>query len=101
MWWSKNIHIQKRNSYVSLFVSVFLLCLKHFCLFFSLPFFFLSHGGKETKKGTKKAKEHTTKYLVDPASSHMLVTKAKPCMCKNKPKNGESANGSLKQLSFI
>ena len=42
-----------------------------------------------------------TRYLVDPASSHMLVTKAKPCMCKNKPQNGESANGSLKQLLFI
>ena len=23
-------------------------------------------------------------YLVDPASSHMLVSKTKPCMCKNK-----------------
>jgi hypothetical protein len=42
-----------------------------------------------------------TKYLVDPASSHMLVSKIKPCMSKNKPLNGESANGSLNQLSFI
>ena len=25
-----------------------------------------------------------TCYLVDPASSHMLVSKTKPCMCKNK-----------------
>jgi hypothetical protein len=24
-------------------------------------------------------------YLVDPASSHMLVSKIKPCMCKHKP----------------
>ena len=39
--------------------------------------------------------------LVDPASSHMLVSKIKPCMSKNKPQNGESANGSLNQLLFI
>ena len=42
-----------------------------------------------------------TNYLVDPASSHMLVSKIKPCMSKNKPQNGESANGSLNQLLFI
>ena len=42
-----------------------------------------------------------TNYLVDPASSHMLVSKIKPCMSKNKPLNGESANGSLNQLLFI
>ena len=40
-------------------------------------------------------------YLVDPASSHMLVSKIKPCMSKNKPSNGESANGSLNQLLSI
>ena len=40
-------------------------------------------------------------YLVDPASSHMLVSKIKPCMSKNKPSNGESANGSLNQLLFL
>ena len=34
-------------------------------------------------------------YLVDPASSHMLVSKIKPCMCKYTPRNGETANGSL------
>ena len=43
----------------------------------------------------------STRYLVDPASSHMFVTKIKPCMSKNKPLNGESANGSLNQLLFI
>ena len=43
----------------------------------------------------------STNYLVDPASSHMLVSKIKPCMSKNKPLNGESANGSLNQLLFI
>ena len=34
-------------------------------------------------------------YLVDPASSHMLVSKIKPCMSKYKPQQGETANGSL------
>ena len=36
-------------------------------------------------------------YLVDPASSHMLVSKIKPCKCKY----SETANGSLNQLWFI
>ena len=40
-------------------------------------------------------------YLVDPASSHMLVSKTKPCMCKYKRLNRETANGSLNQLEFI
>ena len=40
-------------------------------------------------------------YLVDPASSHMLVSKTKPCMCKYKPVHGETANGSLNQLWFL
>ena len=30
-------------------------------------------------------------YLVDPASSHMLVSKTKPCMCKYKRLNRETA----------
>jgi hypothetical protein len=37
--------------------------------------------------------------LVDPASSHMLVSKIKPCMSKYKLLYGETANGSLQQLS--
>ena len=37
-------------------------------------------------------------YLVDPASSHMLVSKIKPCMSKYTPLYGETANGSLNQL---
>ena len=41
------------------------------------------------------------KNLVDPASSHMLVSKIKPCMSQYKLLHGETANGSLKQLSFI
>ena len=40
-------------------------------------------------------------YLVDPASSHMLVSKIKPCMSKYKPSYGETANGSLNQLWFL
>ena len=38
-------------------------------------------------------------YLVDPASSHMLVSKIKPCMSKYKHLYRETADGSLKQLS--
>ncbi|KAG9438730.1 hypothetical protein H6P81_021325 [Aristolochia fimbriata] len=38
-------------------------------------------------------------YLVDPASSHMLVSKIKPCMCKYEQiQTVETANGSLNQL---
>ena len=37
-------------------------------------------------------------YLVDPASSHMLVSKIKPCMSKYKQLYRETANGSLNQL---
>ena len=40
-------------------------------------------------------------YLVDSASSHMLVSKIKPCMSKYKQLYSETANGSLNQLSFI
>ena len=36
--------------------------------------------------------------LVDPASSHMLVSKIKPCMSQYKPLHGKTVNGSLKQL---
>eukprot|EP00415_Alexandrium_ostenfeldii_P003720 UN3720 len=38
------------------------------------------------------------RYLVDPASSHMLVSKIKPCMSQYKHSFGKTANGSLKQL---
>ena len=40
-------------------------------------------------------------YLVDPASSHMLVSKIKPCMSKYKLSYGETANGSLNQPLFL
>jgi len=38
------------------------------------------------------------RYLVDSASSHMLVSKTKPCMSKYKQLYCETANGSLNQL---
>ena len=40
-------------------------------------------------------------YLADPASSHMLVSKIKPCMSKFTLSNGETANGSLNQSRFL
>jgi hypothetical protein len=40
-------------------------------------------------------------YLVDPASSHMLVSKIKPCMSKFTLSHGETANGSLNQSRFL
>ena len=44
-------------------------------------------------------KAESESYLVDPASSHMLVSKIKPCMSKYKQLYRETADGSLKQLS--
>ena len=41
------------------------------------------------------------RYLVDPASGHMLVSKIKPCMSKHELNNGEAANGSLQQPLFL
>ena len=52
-------------------------------------------GGRESR-GTGVGR-----YLVDPASSHMLVSRIKPCMSKYKHLYRETANGSLKQLWFI
>jgi len=43
----------------------------------------------------------TSGSLVDPASSHMLVSKIKPCMSKYKRLYCETANGSFNQLWFI
>ncbi len=51
--------------------------------------------------GTSSASSCYVSYLVDPASSHMLVSKIKPCMSKYKHLYCETANGSLNQLSFI
>ena len=48
-----------------------------------------------------EAKVTKGSYLVDPASSHMLVSKIKPCKCKYELEYSETANGSLNQLWFI
>jgi len=37
----------------------------------------------------------TVIYLVHPASSHMLVSKIKQCMCKHKLLHSEAVNGLL------
>ena len=47
---------------------------------------------------TVKDEDSINTNLVDPASSHMLVSKIKPCMSQYKLLYGETANGSLKQL---
>ena len=52
-------------------------------------------------RGKHSALADQDSYLVDSASSHMLVSKIKPCMSKYKQLYGETANGSLNQLSFI
>jgi hypothetical protein len=57
---------------------------KFFLFLFFLFFFFPLHV--------------TNTNLVDPASSHMLVLKIKPCMSKYKHLYCETANGSLNQL---
>ena len=51
------------------------------------------HGGR--------ARSADGTYLVDPANSHMLVSKAKPCTCKHRLPHGEAVNGSLDRLQFI
>jgi hypothetical protein len=48
--------------------------------------------------GMRKQLQWWHSYLVDPASSHMLVSKIKRCMSKYKSIYGETANGSLNQL---
>jgi hypothetical protein len=47
---------------------------------------------------THRRPQMVRRNLVDPASSHMLVSKIKPCMSQYKLLYGETANGSLKQL---
>ena len=39
--------------------------------------------------------------LVDPASSHMLVSKIKPCMCVYTFQHNKTANCSLTQLLIM
>ena len=53
-----------------------------------------SPGGRTGRGGAPEGKGSN---LVDPASSHMLVLKIKPCMSKYKHLYCETANGSLNQ----
>ena len=54
--------------------------------------------GEEERVDGKEKIEMNDRYLVDPASSHMLVSKIKPCTCKYKQLcTCETANGSLNQ----
>jgi hypothetical protein len=45
----------------------------------------LSASGKTLSAQVRAQDTHLRRYLVDPASSHMLVSKIKPCMSKYKP----------------
>ena len=58
-------------------------------------------SGEESNPRRGVAGDRDESYLVDPASSHMLVSKIKPCMSKYKLLYCETANGSLNQLSSI
>ena len=62
---------------------------------------FLLSGKAQRQLCNPERKRGRDSYLVDPASSHMLVSKIKPCMSKYKHLYCETANGSLNQLSFI
>ena len=61
----------------------------------------LAFGPRYPRASRKASPRRTDSYLVDSASSHMLVSKIKPCMSKYKQLYCETANGSLNQLSFI
>ena len=74
---SKFERIKKKKGYILLFLSFLL---KESVV--KILFFFIRNSS----------------YLVDPASSHMLVLKIKPCMSKYKHLYCETANGSLYQL---
>jgi hypothetical protein len=58
-------------------------------------------GGFPSGTSNQEPARMQDSYLVDSASSHMLVSKIKPCMSKYKQLYRETANGSLNQLSFI
>ena len=57
--------------------------------------------GRFREREQSPFRDRDESYLVDPASSHMLVSKIKPCMSKYKLLYCETANGSLNQLSSI
>ena len=51
--------------------------------------------------GARRLARGQDRYLVDSASSHMLVSKIKPCMSKYKQLYGETANGSMGRSSSV
>ena len=59
------------------------------------PLIFRSAVGKSRPA---RARGVFDRNLVDPASSHMLAPKTKPCMSQSKLSHNGTANGSLKQL---
>ena len=63
-----------------------------------LPLCLISLGFSNRRFGSSDFRGWHDTNLVDPASSHMLVSKIKPCMSQYKLLYGETANGSLKQL---
>jgi hypothetical protein len=60
-----------------------------------------ARAGSRPRRPLGRPRGGQDSYLVDSASSHMLVSKIKPCMCQYKHLYRETANGSLNQLSFI
>ena len=78
-----------------------IVCAKfHFTHFFLLIYFIIVDWTfVQSLNGLSS--DNLNSYLVDPASSHMLVSKIKPCMSKYIPLHGETANGSLNQLWFL
>ena len=70
------------------------------CSCFDAPVWQSRLGTRRQKlEGSSSPLAHdSVNNLVDPASSHMLVSKIKPCMSQYKLLYGETANGSLKQL---
>jgi hypothetical protein len=58
-------------------------------------------GGLLSPGGLNGIFDPNSDYLVDPASSHMLVSKIKPCMSKYNPFHGETAKGSLDRPLFL
>ena len=60
-----------------------------------------SQERERIRRSRHGAAARTEGYLVYTASSHMLVSKIKPCKCKYELSYSETANGSLNQLWFI
>ena len=69
-----------------------------FCLNSNMAHAFMFSLATPLGVGRSRHLRMPVQNLVDPASSHMLVSKIKPCMSQYKPQNGKAVNGSLKQL---